>query len=74
VIYTVTAYEIKGEMFYLDPPIDIEVFTDEDEYVATIDGKVATIDGKVAGHDKTLNGVLEKALIFCIKWGTYMQN
>ena len=66
-VYTVQAYEIKGEMFYLDPPIDIEVFTDGDEYVATI-------DGKVAGHDKTLNGVLEKALIFCIKWGTYMQN
>ena len=66
-VYTVQAYEIKGEMFYLDPSIDIEVFTDGDEYVATV-------GGKVAGHDKTLNGVLGKALIFCIKWGTYMQN
>ena len=60
-VYTVQAYEIKGEMFYLNPPIDIEVFTYGDEYVATA-------GGKVAGHDKTLNGVLEKALIFCIKW------
>ena len=66
-VYTVQAYEIKGKVFYLDPPIDIEVFTDGDEYVATI-------DGKVAGRNKMLYGVLEKALIFCIKWGTYMQN